>query len=381
MSYYLSLFSPDTYTAFAHSSRTVAGFPRSKVHMAGRVVPGDKLICYMTKTSRFVGLFEVTSRCFEDAAPLFQPKDDPFCIRFHITPTVWLAPEQAIPIREPVCWQKLSFTRDLQSGDGSWTIAFRGGLKRFSDEDGAFLEELLRAQQAAPVLYPLSERDKRLLYPVSGRRGRGPAKAPALPVKEPVVKPAVPQTRPATAPPAEASESEHTRMQALLAEIGEIMHMKIWLPRADQQRVLAVWHPRSEGVLLERLPFNYNTRTMNTIENIDVLWVRNHSIAHAFEVEHTTSIYSGLLRMVDLMALQPNLVIKAHIVAADSRADKVKREIARPAFSRLEGGALANICSYMPYSKVYALRAERNLAYLNENVLEEYVEYTHPADF
>jgi len=56
----------------------------------------------------------------------------------------------------------------------------------------------------------------------------------------------------------------------------------------------------------------------------------------SFEVEHTTSIYSGILRMADLMALQPNLNIRAHIVAPFDRKDKVLQEISRPVFAFLE---------------------------------------------
>lgn len=41
---------------------------------------------------------------------------------------------------------------------------------------------------------------------------------------------------------------------------------------------------------------------------------KEKTIIRVFEVEHTTSIYSGILRMADLMALQ-NLNIKTHIVA------------------------------------------------------------------
>ena len=45
------------------------------------------------------------------------------------------------------------------------------------------------------------------------------------------------------------------------------------------------------------------------------------SIVRAFEVEHTTAVYSGLLRMADLLALQPNMDIRLHIVAPDERRD------------------------------------------------------------
>lgn len=63
-------------------------------------------------------------------------------------------------------------------------------------------------------------------------------------------------------------------------------------------------------------------------------------MARAFEIEHTTSIFSGLLRMADLLALQPNMNIRLHIVAPEERAEKVKIEIKRPVFSLLGDGPL-----------------------------------------
>ena len=92
------------------------------------------------------------------------------------------------------------------------------------------------------------------------------------------------------------------------------MGLSIWLPRADRGAVLREWN-RESNVLLERLPLNYDDTTLRTIEQIDVLWLRGRAIVRAFEVEHTTSVYSGILRMADLLALQPNMDIKLHIVA------------------------------------------------------------------
>ena len=81
--------------------------------------------------------------------------------------------------------------------------------------------------------------------------------------------------------------------------------------------------------LFDSLPLNHDNATLKTIKNIDVLWVRGRSIMRAFEVEHITSIYSGILRMADLMALQPNLHISVHIAAPTERRDKVSQEISR----------------------------------------------------
>src|SRR5262249_13074964 len=73
------------------------------------------------------------------------------------------------------------------------------------------------------------------------------------------------------------------------------------------------------------LPLNYDTATLKTIENIDVIWLERRSIAQAFEVEHTTAIYSGLLRMADLLVLQPRIQISLHIVAPSSRREQVRK--------------------------------------------------------
>jgi hypothetical protein len=59
--------------------------------------------------------------------------------------------------------------------------------------------------------------------------------------------------------------------------------------------------------MLASLPNQFNEATTKTIENFDVLWLSGQSIVAAFEVEHTTAVYSGLLRMSDLLTMQPNL--------------------------------------------------------------------------
>ena len=163
-----------------------------------------------------------------------------------------------------------------------------------------------------------------------------------------------------------------------MAQMGERMNLKIWLPRNDRQRVLEVWKPKT-ACLLDILPLNYDNATLKTIENIDVLWVRGRSIVRAFEVEHTTSIYSGILRMADLMALQPNLNISAHIVAPTERRDKVLQEISRPVFAFLEKGPLAESCTFISYESVTELAKEKRLEYMTDAVLEEYTEYAEDS--
>lgn len=99
-------------------------------------------------------------------------------------------------------------------------------------------------------------------------------------------------------------------MQAKLALIGATIGFRVWIPKPDRSRVLELVPAALHAALLDKLPLSYDLTTLETIELIDVIWIRGRSIIRAFEVEHTTSVYSGLLRMADLLALQPNMDIR-----------------------------------------------------------------------
>lgn len=58
------------------------------------------------------------------------------------------------------------------------------------------------------------------------------------------------------------------------------------------------------------LPRQFDAGAMRTISLIDVIWLKKSSIVAPFEVEHTSTVYSGLLRMSDLRTMQPTLGIK-----------------------------------------------------------------------
>jgi len=93
--------------------------------------------------------------------------------------------------------------------------------------------------------------------------------------------------------------SSHTYIQWLLARIGSKLGCQIWIAVNDQGKV---WNGERLGNLsLKNLPpLGMDASSQRLISLIDVLWIKKNKVAAAFEVEHTTSIYSGLLRMSDL---------------------------------------------------------------------------------
>lgn len=186
------------------------------------------------------------------------------------------------------------------------------------------------------------------------------------------------QPAPAECAPADEIR-ESMQIQALLARIGAMMGFSIWLPKGDRSRVLKAWTP-GPGELLDELPLGYDTTTTKTVEQIDVLWLRRRSIARAFEVEHTTSIYSGLLRMADLVALQPDINVKLHIVASIDRQAKVLEEINRPVFAMLERKPLREMCTFLSYDNIREIAESKYLSRLSDLVLDDYAIATETGD-
>jgi hypothetical protein len=364
VNYFLDLFSPETYEAFSRSDRSISGFRKRQASAAARVKPGDKLLCYMTKLSRWFGILEMLDGPFENSQPIFYPDHDPFLVRFRVRPIVWLPVELAIPIYEPEVWNRLSFTRGHTRGTPTWTGSVRSSLVQMSKDDGELLESLLRKQSTNGTPYPVDPAEFNKLITHRVRRAD---KDVTVTVPDDRAEDDLSKEQP------QIGARESIRIQCLLADIGSQMGMQIWIPKGDRSAVLGEWkgeHPAP----LERLPLNYDETTLKTIEQIDVLWLKGRSIRRAFEVEHTTSVYSGILRMADLLALQPNMDIKLHIVAPTARREKVFQELRRPVFSLLERGPLSESCTYLSYDSVREVGKQPHLLHLNETVLDEYEE-------
>ena len=143
--------------------------------------------------------------------------------------------------------------------------------------------------------------------------------------------------------------TDHTKIQWHLLKLGNDMGLDIWVAKNDRNREVLGQHFTDLPRLLKELPLTFDDATNRTIELIDVLWLKKNSIVAAFEIESTTSIYSGLLRMADLISMQPNINIPLYLVAPDDRRDKVVSEVNRPVFANLSP-AMCEICRYISFS-------------------------------
>lgn len=124
----------------------------------------------------------------------------------------------------------------------------------------------------------------------------------------------------------------HTEMQYHLLKIGKSLGYDVIAASNDRSRNYGGNSFSFMG--LEDLPdLGIDKETTSTINLIDVLWLRkgSHKIISAFEVEKTTSIYSGILRLSDLSFAFPEEQRNLFLVIPDSREKDVMLQLKRPA--------------------------------------------------
>jgi hypothetical protein len=234
---------------------------------------------------------------------------------------------------------------------GKFKGIVRSSLNAIYSKDGELILSLLRKAQETPISRPIDPKKlaRKPLYKVEPKKGKG-KEATLVSVPEPE-EPQVTSEPDESKEPTETPSTRHTEIQYRLLTLGAELGLDVWVARNDRNRK---WNGVTLGSLpkmLDQLPTQFNDATTRTIELIDVLWLSGNSIVAAFEVECTTSIYSGLLRMNDLLTLQPNLAINLYLVAPDERREKVEQEILRPTFS-LREKPLAKTCGFIPFNSL-----------------------------
>jgi len=140
--------------------------------------------------------------------------------------------------------------------------------------------------------------------------------------------------------------SDHLKMQWLLLKLGRQAGEKVWSPRNDQSRITAEYKFSDFEVTFAA---GLDTQ-IKYVENIDVVWKEEFRIDAAFEIENSTSIYSGLLRFADLTMVAPNTVYPMFIVAPSNKRNRLREQLARPSFRHL---GISEKVRYLSYEKVH----------------------------
>ena len=140
--------------------------------------------------------------------------------------------------------------------------------------------------------------------------------------------------------------SQHTQAQHVLIRIGRALGYDVFVARNDRSRSCA--GDSFASLTIPVLPaMGLASDVQQTVELIDVLWFAKGTSQPvcAFEVEQSTSIYSGILRMKDLAMSVPDQQCHFYLVAPEAREQEVVAQMLRPG---LRGGEDVFRLGYLP---------------------------------
>lgn len=141
----------------------------------------------------------------------------------------------------------------------------------------------------------------------------------------------------------------HNQVQTLLGGIGAAKGFDIWIPVVDRSKL--DWNMTRSFECAGSLPQSL-APIIGIVEEVDVVWIERggNRAAALFEVEHTTPIYSGLLRLNDVHLLLPDTNRRLGIVSNNDRRSVFVRQLARPTF---KASGLAEVCTFLEYGNVF----------------------------
>ena len=141
----------------------------------------------------------------------------------------------------------------------------------------------------------------------------------------------------------------HSQIQTLIGYIGKAKGFDIWIPPNDRGKL--DWNVSPNFSSVNNLPPRYE-KINGIIKEVDVIWIKkgSSSLQAMFEVEHSTPIYSGLLRFNDLHLKEPSLKPRYSIVSNHSRRALFQRQVNRPTF---KSSGLSEFCNFLEYKDVF----------------------------
>jgi hypothetical protein len=310
VAYYINLFTAETWREIRENARFAYSGQRQAARNRDLIGPGDVLLCYVTRTSAFVGALKVTSEVYEvdhEDPPTWS--SDLYPVRFKTELLVRVPADKGVRLDE---------IREHTDDPALWGWIYRNSLNEIPAADAAWIMERLKAVE------------------------------PELGAQDPE-----PTLEAVEAPGGEGGERPPTRhgpIQAMLVHLGRDLGLDVWV--ATNDRGVTVDGSRLGDLSIDRLPSGLPDEVRRRIGLIDVIWLRRNSYAAAFEVEATTGILSGLARMGDLLALVPNLDIPLFIVAPGDRRGQVFEQIKRPLFTHGLDRPLDQRCRFISFESL-----------------------------
>ena len=142
--YYLGLFTVESWREFKRHGGQVMGFNENKAKTVAKLLPGDVVLCYLTRVSAFIGALKITGPSFIDPSPIWS--DGIFPVRISVEIEHELDLTSSIPIYH--LSGKLSFLPKNHRGTG-WTIHVRTSPRLWDNKNAkTVIKEITNKRRA-----------------------------------------------------------------------------------------------------------------------------------------------------------------------------------------------------------------------------------------
>jgi hypothetical protein len=123
----------------------------------------------------------------------------------------------------------------------------------------------------------------------------------------------------------------HNSIVYRLAKLGAAAGYKIWIGKKEQSEIFN--SQRLSDLSIDQLPdLHVDEYDRGKIEQIDVLWLDGSKPVFAFEVEHSTTIISGIQRFMALLNVDSQIAGNLVLLAPSKRRNKLNNELTNSAF-------------------------------------------------
>ena len=144
---------------------------------------------------------------------------------------------------------------------------------------------------------------------------------------------------------------KHEDAQRALIELGNLLGFDTYIPPEDRNRIVD-GKRLGELTTLKELPQFTYPRLLDTVKHIDVIWFKDEFPKFCFEVEESTDVTKGLLRLYQIRQLN----MKPIIVGPENRRSKFLIEIEKDPFYHIK--ERYRFISYRELSKLLELAKE-----------------------
>lgn len=147
--------------------------------------------------------------------------------------------------------------------------------------------------------------------------------------------------------------TNHSEAELILLKLGYILGYDTYSPDRNKE---AYGQKLDDFVSLDSIPQFTTATLLDTIKNIDVIWFEDEFPVYCFEIEHTTGVTTGLLRLYQTSQLNTKLFV----VAPTNVLKKFDKEMNKMPFKKMRNRYifrsyedLGKFCSYAEnYSKL-----------------------------